>query len=364
LVLLTATKPISAAATAAIVTTTSPVSIGILHPSLSGALSMNGNSKITICGGPQLAIQVNSYSSTAASIGGTVDLSKAGPNDLLRDCHGTGSDFGNFGGPSSPGTVPSWLLVGSDGHYYQPHPPVPDPFLSVTEPTAPGFAPEPQPIATGGAGGDCTDSGGCTLYSPGKYPTAAGARLIVKNNTAIFKPGLYYVSSAATTGPDKDLAFSAQSNAVLKMCSASCDTSVTNFSSNGMMVFMSQGVVSLTSNGSISLTGSDTSGIYKGLLFFGARSAANHDGQGSTPQHTMGGGASMELTGSIYLTNTDALMRAGTYQMLSFNGNPGSHTNVDGMIIVSALNLSGTSTIKMTLNALLTFSRDEFALVN
>jgi hypothetical protein len=150
------------------------------------------------------------------------------------------------------------------------------------------------------------------------------------------------------------------------MCSATCGSSVTDFTNGGMMVYMKQGVISMTVNSSsnVSLKGSDTSGAYKGILFFGARDAANHDGSGSTPQHYMQGGAGMNIVGSIYLTNTDALMRAGTYQKFAFAGNPGSLTNLDGMIIVSALSLTGTSSITMTLNALFTLSRDEIALVN
>ena len=60
--------------------------------------------KITICGGPEKSIQVNSPSALVRSPGtGTqrVDLSHAGPDDPGDCSAGTGGDFGTFGGPGT-----------------------------------------------------------------------------------------------------------------------------------------------------------------------------------------------------------------------------------------------------------------------
>src|ERR1019366_8518359 len=62
------TKKVAAQATAAIVTSVSPIPILILHPTASGALSANGTPQIKICGGPRRSIQVNSCAGTGGSI--------------------------------------------------------------------------------------------------------------------------------------------------------------------------------------------------------------------------------------------------------------------------------------------------------
>src|SRR3954449_11265478 len=70
------TATIRATGTAAIVSVMSPVPIIVTHPTMSGALSSNGNPSINICGGPTRSIQVNSSSSTSLSMNSntTVDL--------------------------------------------------------------------------------------------------------------------------------------------------------------------------------------------------------------------------------------------------------------------------------------------------
>jgi hypothetical protein len=105
-----ATTNIKAAATAAIVSDLSPIPILVLHPSLNNAFNVQGNPTITICGGPQRSIQVNSRSTTAAGGGGSsqVLINKGGPSDTSGNCSGTGSDFGVFGGPLSARVSYCW----------------------------------------------------------------------------------------------------------------------------------------------------------------------------------------------------------------------------------------------------------------
>ena len=123
---------VSAGAMAAIVDIVSPVPIIVTHPTMAGALDMNGNTDITITGGPQRSIQVNSNGRNPAGAAynppssGNVDLSTAGP-------HGTGGDFGTFGGPTSN---PGHTLLGTTGHYLNSSP-VQDPLAGVPEPTTP-----------------------------------------------------------------------------------------------------------------------------------------------------------------------------------------------------------------------------------
>jgi Flp pilus assembly protein TadG len=100
------TPTVRASATAAVVSIVSPTPIIITHPSLDNSLNMNGNTSITITGGPQRSIQINSsgtYPSSgnayAGPSSGSVNLSGAGPNN-------TGGDFGVFGPPvTNPGAT-------------------------------------------------------------------------------------------------------------------------------------------------------------------------------------------------------------------------------------------------------------------
>src|SRR5262249_45684398 len=109
---------VTASATAAIVKGNSPLPMVILHPTAASALNLSsGNASIKICGGPQTGLQVNSRSSTAISVSGTVNLSQAGPSDTAANCSGTGSDLGVSGGPTTAGT---WYLKGTTGKYQQP----------------------------------------------------------------------------------------------------------------------------------------------------------------------------------------------------------------------------------------------------
>jgi hypothetical protein len=143
-----------------------------------------------------------------------------------------------------------------------------------------------------------------------------------------------------------------------------------NFNGNGMLVYMDTngGNVAAGANGSLNLTGSDEAGIYKGLLFFGARDAPAHTG---TNSHSLGGGSSIGLQGSFYFTNsglsgcvlgTEAA--CSTYQVLQLSGNSGSETTLKGQIVVSVLQLKGGGSIKMNLSADSILGVDQVALVN
>ena len=147
------TSMIKAVAVAAIVDVFAPVPILVLHPTLSGSFHKNGGNTITICGGPDKSIQVNSSSSTSVDIdgNGAVDLSKAGPKATPGNCDGQGADFGNHGGPAPfPGT----LLLGTDGAYVQPASIIEDPLAGVPEPALPA-TPAPGPTDVTPGTGDC-----------------------------------------------------------------------------------------------------------------------------------------------------------------------------------------------------------------
>src|SRR5712691_833076 len=134
-----------------------PIPLVVLHRTASSSLSVSGSASITIIGGPARSIQVDSSSSTAASVG-TVDLSLAGPN-------GNGADFAVFGGPS---TMPAAVNLGSTGKWIPGANPLGDPFASKAAPaSAPVTAGTATPVPFNING--CPDPNGCVEFTPGDY---------------------------------------------------------------------------------------------------------------------------------------------------------------------------------------------------
>src|SRR5207302_4984445 len=117
------------------------------------------------------------------------DLSKAGPLGGTGCTNGTGGDFGNFGGPSSPNF--NFLTGTLPGKYIQPASPILDPYRNVPVPTKPASEhPEPTALANGVSGCPASPGKPCNLYSPGLYTGGINVKL----ETAVFKPGVYYIA--------------------------------------------------------------------------------------------------------------------------------------------------------------------------
>jgi Flp pilus assembly protein TadG len=343
---------VSANATAAIAYVISPVPILVTHPTLPSALSMNGTPNVKICGGPRRSIQVNSRDPAAnAAVGNsTIDLSHAGPLDPGNCTTGTGSDYGTRGGPNTP---PFTFLSGVGS--YLPHDLImQDPLANVSPPSVPTVAGTSQPLANGTSGCPASPKKACQLYFPGLYTKIDG-----KNSTPVFVPGIYYIQG--TQGFD---------------CSANCDIYMatgytdpnTGTGWTGNVLFYNTGPTSnptnagafnLSANGVVNLVGSPTGSSYKGILFFQDRSSV-------AQSHALGGGGSMTLQGTIYLTNTIATMSttSSQYQSLSLQGGPGSGTLIQGEIIVGTLSLGGNGNITMNLDPNGYLYVSQIALVN
>jgi Flp pilus assembly protein TadG len=384
------TIPVTASATAAIVTVESPVPIIVTHPTLAGSFSISGTGstpKITICGGPHRSIQVNSSASSINANGNpVVDLSHAGPT--VGACNGAGGEFANFGTPSAAGFVsstPFVLLPGASSYVHAS--PIQDPLLGVTPPTAPANAHAPVPLADGAYGCPSPSVKACTLYFPGSYTTTTTPSTIdIQNSTAVFAPGIYYMNGATVD-------FRTHANGYMQMATGLTDNSTTSsvtltagtlnsggvtsccgtnqgwdgtVANGGMLVYMTgpsssggdtTGQIIVGANGSVSLIGSASCPTatcaaspvtgYDNILFFVDRNAA-------AQSHTLDGGGGLILIGTIYAPETVATMTAHPtqYQTLNLQGNAGSSTNITGEIIASALSLGGTPGIVMTLSGL------------
>lgn len=343
---------VRATAMAGIVDVLAPVPILVTHPTLTGSFSTNGGVLVTICGGPKRSIQVNSgpYPTTAniTKGSGTIDLSHAGPPDPGNCTTGTGADFGTWGGPSTP---PFIFNGGSTGRYLQPASPIQDPLAGVAPPPLPSTpAPNPTPLGNGVNGCPAAPVKGCMLYYPGLYPNGIDGKL----STVVLSPGIYYVQNGGVT--------------CAALCSMYMATGVpadptTGWPQNVLIYNTGNGAINIGANGNISLTGSPASSPYLGILFFEDRNAPANTGANA---HSMGGGGGLQLLGTVYLTNTLAIMNADPthYQELDLQGTPGSSTYIQGEIIVGSLHMGGNAAILMDLNSNATLDVREVAMVN
>jgi hypothetical protein len=200
---------------------------------------------------------------------------------------------------------------------------------------------------------------------PGYYPSGIN----VKNNNAIFDPGVYYLMTSGFY----------TKNAAVGMCT-SCAADPTTV--NGMVLYdtgnpsggcdvtggftidtLSIGTLYGAGVSSSSLTGAPAAPYY-GILYFEDRSACAHTGNQS---HSLGQGNScVYQVGTTYITNTNAIMVANPtqYQSVRMNGGTCTTTNLVGEVVVSALSIVGNSTIKMQLLPQSLIKVREIALVN
>jgi len=200
------TTDVGAQAVCGVIEANAPIPILVLDPrGDSGTLSGNGAINISIVGGPQRSIQVDSSSTSAVSISGasgTINLTHGGPND-------NGSDFGVTGNESAVGI----FHTANSGQWLDPAAAITDPFATVPAPSVPsapvvptgaeavpGCASIPCYISpaliTANPGSKiihgCQDTAnGCYLYTQGLYTSD----ITSFKQTLIFDPGIYYMKA-------------------------------------------------------------------------------------------------------------------------------------------------------------------------
>ena len=150
-----------------------PVPLVVLHQTAVGSLSKTGAATITILGGPNRSIQVDSSNAGAVSSGGSgnIDLSAAGPL-------GTGADFGVFGQEVKPSNV----VLGA-GKWVSPGGPLGDPWATVAAPPVPtsvGMA-----TAVGFSYHGCPDPSGCVEFTGGDYRTCSTGTITSGGNACL-----------------------------------------------------------------------------------------------------------------------------------------------------------------------------------
>jgi hypothetical protein len=196
------TQDTGASAVCGLQLATAPVPIIVLNPTCTHSFEVSGSATVKIIGGPTKSIQVNSRNQTCAAAtapaqctsNGRIDLSHGGPGF-------TGSIFGVFGAPT---TVPPNFMPGSTGRWQSPSSPISDPFALTPAPTRPGsVVTNPTGVAVPwvganpGASHGCPDHSGCRFYTRGLYDRS----ILVKGETAIFEPGVYYIEPTDYPNP-------------------------------------------------------------------------------------------------------------------------------------------------------------------
>jgi len=175
--LLSSTKTVNVTATAScgLQAINAPVPLVVLHRTAGPSFQVNGTASISILGGPQRSIQVDSSNNTAVSVG-TVDLHQAGPTN-------SGADFALFGGPTAQ---PTGVNVGTVGHWLPGANPFGDPFASVTAPAKPTTNGTARPVPFGING--CPDPAGCVEFTPGDYTTCSSGTIAPGANGCLSLP--------------------------------------------------------------------------------------------------------------------------------------------------------------------------------
>lgn len=380
------TQNVTATATCGLVLSNAPIPILVLNPDQPGTLSISGTgttAKITIWGGPQQSIQVNSTNSSAVGVNGgpTVDLTNAGP------AGGGGGLFGVNGGP----TTPNLTLLPSSSNWIH-HSPITDPFAKWPAPGKPSAAPSSTQVDPGTFGCPPSNGGKCDRYFPGYY----GSGIDTTGRTVVFDPGIYYLdgdftlkqscvrpSNAAGTGTNDigGTMFYFHSGTVhvdanAGSCSDPFDATASNGSGQLQYGIKCTSASQLPAglpdviDGNVLLgpcTGiygdplgtDDPIGEQRGMVFFQNRSYQIPTPPPDKNAASWGGNGTSALIGTMYFhyCNSADGAEKGTRcasnaytDYLSFGGTTGSKSYVAGEIVTDYLYMHGTPSLSMYLN--------------
>jgi hypothetical protein len=390
-------QKVSSTATCGIAQIKEAAPIIVLNPTISGALSYNGGPTVTIVGGPQRSVQVNSTSPLAIVCSGTtsvINTSKAGPASTGGDIAVVSSETQAQYGCGTTG-----FNGGTTGNWRSSVLPVPDPYAAVAAPTSvKAVTPITNNGGTGyvlvnhGIDGCPNQTSGCAEYGPGYYPN--GIPLPSNGPTLIFLPGVYYVNATLSVKGQNTLRVALPCwSSYTSGYSASACSSVS--SANGLKYSQTQGVMFYFSNTatytaggggagqdiidnvpSTTLTcdgsspgsslgvpaavsgnvlwaqctqnatywdsGGDTTDSQgnpgnRGILFF--------QDHGDTTSPSFAGGAGLAYAGSLYFHSNSYA------DVLGLTGGGGTGTFILGEIVADQITLTGNGAIGMQLNS-------------
>jgi hypothetical protein len=370
------TFAVGATAVCGVVLSNSPVPVVVLDPRSSDTtFNLSGSLKLTFYGGPQRSIQVNSPNLDAVDGGGTVDLSMGGPNF-------TGSDFGVSGGPASPCCN---FNGGSTGRWQSPTAPASDPYSQLPAPDTSSLPTLLTPYQTVPQGMNGCPALTCDEYKAGIYPSG----ITISSRTAIFDPGVYYLSDGLTMGSNSCVRPSAlpgdgtggtmfyfadgSSVSFVATTAGQCPAMATPFNTTSGSGFLASGVkctpssvlpVNIPSAISDSVLLGPCTGTYgdplgtndpigeqRGVLFFQNRATS------SSAQPNWGGSGQFLLAGTMYFhqcatsgTDTGLNCQSTAYNdVLTLAGDACAGSYIIGEIIVDQLNGNGAACITIDL---------------
>jgi len=375
----------------------------VLNPTKSGALSISGGTHITIAGGPQNSIQINSSSKSAFNCSGSglLDTSSGGPD-------GTGGNVTITGGPGAAPTCgggSSWS-GGSSGVWTGNTAAVPDPYSAVpaipmqTGPVAaatpvPGYTPTIDPtygnitgtwVATGVDSCPNTNPtqhyltynskygnvyGNCLEFNPGYYPTGINTSQLAGygSDVVIFQPGIYYLNGNLTVGSSTTIrnawpaAEPSTKGVIFYFISGGLEFSGGSGQPSGYINSVPSYYLNCSGTATphgmpASLTGNVlTSQCSAGGTYVGSPSADSFSSSGvrgllfflahsnSFAGTVVGAGATLSFSGAFYFHNSSYL------DTLTWDGAGASTTYAAGNIVTDQLSLSGSGTIQMNLSS-------------
>lgn len=361
----------------------------VLNPTASGAFSYSGGARLTIVGGPQRSLQVNSSSTTAISCSPSalIDTSKGGPQ-------GTGSDVATVGGPAAAPTTcyGGGFSGGTTGQWHGSALPIGDPYAGVAAPTQPAVsatATTPHVVAYGKDGcpdhsptnyyASQTPHSGCLEFEPGYYPSGMSYGA---NDVLILKPGIYYMNGSLTVSGSDEVR-------VATPCIPACSPYSTSVGqpTDGVMLYFLTGSLNIsggsgmlsssrvdpvistaltcdgntpnislgmpsTLNGNVLIAQCTQNGTYwdsygdttdaRGTP--GSRGLLIYQGHNNTAEPQMSGSGSLSFSGALYFHSTNYA------DELNISGAASSGTFILGQIVADNVNLSGSGAINLALN--------------
>ena len=384
---------LNASTTCGVVQVKAAAPMVVLHPTLSGSFYYSGGGKLSIVGGPQRGLMVNSSSATAIQwlASGVIDLSGGGPSN-------TGSDVAIVGGPSTIPTngTSTGYAGGTTGAWKSSMLAVSDPYGSVPVPTSVRLV---TPV--GGTAGTwvgygvdgCPDTSApayagpgvatnCHEFSPGYYPS--GLTLPNNYSTIIFKPGIYYLNGSLVAGGSNILRMAKPSgyqqtdglmfyfltgSLNFSGCTGCSSSSVDNVNTTDLTCDGSSPASGLgmgssiggnvlwgqcTANGTYWDSGGDTT---DSRAASGARGLLVFQDHADTTQPAFTGSGQLSFSGGLYFHST-------TYSdVLSLNGGTSSGTYVLGEIVTDQVQLTGSGMIKLALNPVATTNMSKVAIL-
>ena len=257
------------------------------------------------------------------------------------------------------GTV-NGVNLGTTGRYIQPSSPIQDPYANVPAPAVPATIGTFKPVRyTDNPNYGCQAAvSPCTLYSPGLW---VGGIDFTKQ-TVLFQPGVYYIQGGGVTfkqtngGNVNDgsmcsgagcISDPATGTGMLFYDTGPAGSTLGHNPAGGIKMHNQDNIVfqgaTLTTKNALGQTVPGPP--YYGLWYFEDRTA-------DANSHSLGqGNGCFSITGTIYITNTQAIMQAdhSHYQDVTLGGTPCGNTTNVGDIIVGQLHLHGNAAYVMTL---------------